>query len=81
MSACGGCKKAKAGAVGILKAVTHVGRADKATIETRRTACRDCPNAIPCPVKPEKKCLCSLCGCILVLKTSNASETCPAGKW
>jgi hypothetical protein len=69
------------GAIGLAKAAAGVDRADDATIERRRSICRNCPHAQPCPLSAGKKCKCAKCGCLLKAKTAIAGERCPIGKW
>lgn len=61
------------GALGILKAVTGVDRADDATIGFRRYACICCPKRV--------RGWCSVCQCRLKQKTVVKSEHCPLGHW
>jgi len=72
--ACGPCKKAA-------KAILKLDQAPKNVIESRRDTCRTCEHAVPCPMMPEKKCLCGVCKCVLTLKTSLKDEKCPEGFW
>jgi hypothetical protein len=75
---CGGCLH---GAAGLAKAVVGLGLADKATIESRRAICRECPEAIPCAKAIGRFCQCRKCGCLLKAKTKLSSEACPLGHW
>lgn len=76
-----GCGKIITGATGLAKAVTGIDQAEKETIAQRREICRGCADAVPCPFSPNKKCLCGVCGCLLVAKTKLKKESCPKAKW
>ncbi len=61
------------GAVGFVKAVVGIDRADDITILTRRAFC------VRCPKRHKNKCV--VCKCYLAEKTVVASQNCPLGKW
>lgn len=67
------------GAVGITKAVLHVGRASDEVIANRRAICFGCE--FKKSVIGGIVTTCGKCGCSLQAKTVNAAERCPAGKW
>ena len=74
------------GAAGIIKAVLHLDRAPEETILARRAICRACDHATKHPARKHPDGLplisfCRLCHCHLRLKTNNADESCPAGRW
>ena len=75
------CDDVKNGVIGITKSVLGIDPADDSVIAKRREMCRDCPNAVPCAKIIGKFCACSICGCLLSLKTKVKSERCPEGKW
>ena len=79
------------GAVGAVKAVAGVDRADDQTIALRLAICESCPESLPhdkpvanrhcgklrSMLKPAAK----TCGCRIALKTKVKSESCPLEKW
>jgi hypothetical protein len=77
----GCCGKIAAGAIGLAKAATGIGRADVDTVERRRAMCQACPEAVPCVGNIGKRCVCQQCGCLIRAKTAVATEQCPTGKW
>jgi hypothetical protein len=65
------------GAIGLTKAVLHIGRAEESVIESRRAICGSCEHhAVNMFMET-----CSICGCAWQMKILNASEKCPIGKW
>jgi hypothetical protein len=76
------------GAIGVAKAALGFDRADEATVEARRNACRDCEHATRNPKRLDRPTKglttlskCGLCKCYIAAKTANADEKCPLGKW
>lgn len=59
---------------GIVKALTGSDRADTVTIYRRRAICRDCAEL-------NRLGQCRACKCLVVLKSTVASETCPYRRW
>ena len=86
MSCCGSKSVVVRGVMGVAKAVLRVGRAPDGVIAQRRDVCRICDHARKHPFKKTDSGLplvsyCSLCKCSLRLKTVNAGEACPDGRW
>ena len=74
-------RKFIAGSKGIAKAVLHLEQCPSEIIETRRTICRACEFAVPCPFIKTRFCVCSKCRCLLKAKITLKNEECPIGKW
>lgn len=69
------------GAIGAAKAVAGIDRAPSAVTVRRLAICNGCEHAVPCPRDETRACRCSVCRCVLSLKTRVASERCPEGRW
>jgi hypothetical protein len=81
---CGGgaLSKLAKGAVGLTKYALSLDQAKPEVITSRREKCRECPHAVGAKWLPvEKKYKCGKCDCVLVAKTSIASEKCPDDRW
>jgi len=76
-----GCRACMKGAVGAVKAITGVDRAPSAEIVRRLTVCNACERAVPCVRDASRACRCTVCRCVLSLKTRLAGERCPVGRW
>lgn len=47
----------------------------QATVDARNAACRACPKYLPASDQ------CSVCTCVISLKSQLSTESCPEGKW
>lgn len=64
-----------AGAVGLMKAALHIGRATDEVIEKRGAICAACPNAEAFAGGIATRC--KLCRCTIFAKVLNADSFCP----
>lgn len=78
---CEGCIQKARAAGKVVKAVAGISLAREETIEDRGSKCRGCEFALPCKHRPERKCKCGECGCLITLKIRLKNEKCPIGKW
>ena len=73
------------GARGVAKSLLRLDRAPDDIIASRRALCRTCPHATKHPTLKTQGLplisFCRLCSCHLRLKTTNADQSCPAGRW
>jgi len=76
-----GCRGCLNGAIGAGKAIVCLDRASSAESARRLEICDECERAVPCARDASRACRCSVCGCVLSLKTRLASERCPEGRW
>lgn len=72
---------AKAGAIGIAKAVLRIDPTDAETMRRRIATCEACPSG--CYLTGPSRCDRTKggCGCYLAAKWRVASENCPKGHW
>ncbi|MGD9692394.1 MAG: hypothetical protein AB7G17_13235 [Phycisphaerales bacterium] len=63
------------------KAVVGLDRAPSAEVERRLARCNACEHAVPCARDASRACRCSVCRCVLSLKTRIAGERCPLERW
>ena len=61
------------GAIGIAKAYSGIGLADRRTAESRYMACQKCQH--------NDLGRCIICGCFVAAKVRNRSERCPVEQW
>lgn len=76
-----GCRTCMKGAIGAAKAVAGIDRAPSVVTERRLAICNGCEHCVPCKRDPSRACRCSVCRCVLSLKTRLAGERCPVGRW
>jgi len=76
-----GCRTCIKGAIGTAKAVAGIDRVPSEAAARRLAICNGCDRAVPCPRDADRACRCSVCRCVLSLKTRLASERCPEGRW
>lgn len=76
-----GCRACIKGAVGAAKGIAGIDRVPSAEVVRRLSICDECEHGVPCARDSSRVFRCSVCRCVLALKTRLAGERCPVGRW